>query len=268
MDPISKQEDSSTMSDEDDCSGDDDEQKAKGIGRRFCIERKQDQEEHQHRPKQQMASTGSRPKRARIDSDRDHRNRVEGNRRARTRVDYERSSGRSSRRRACSDQRRQVITIQISKNNDQPKAANQVEHPSEPHSHPNPQQLQQRSNPQPEGPVIFINPNFIKKFIEKSIELTSSTSNSNHQQHHNSPLAFPRNHVHSLHTANKMTANKMIEEIDFKTSPKEALQAASTMAIIRLVTECIEDDSKRDEKLNKTLAARLIDSLIHHNARP
>lgn len=38
------------------------------------------------------------------------------------------------------------------------------------------------------------------------------------------------------------------------------------MAVIRLVTECIQDDEKRDEKLNKLLAGRLMQQLLRTSA--
>lgn len=70
-------------------------------------------------------------------------------------------------------------------------------------------------------PVIHINPKLIKKFIEKSIKLTSNPSN----------------------------------------VASQSLKPAATMTIVRLVTECIEDDSKRDEKMNKVLVTRLLERL-------
>lgn len=106
----------------------------------------------------------------------------------------------------------------------------------------------------PKGPVIFINPNFIKKFVEKSIELSSSKlqscSSPSSKSSHGQPATT--------------SASKLNENIDFRTCPRESLQAAAAMAIIRLVTECIENARKRDERLNKVLVKRLIDALDRH----
>lgn len=95
---------------------------------------------------------------------------------------------------------------------------------------------------EPLGPVIFINPNLVKKFIAKSINLASSTAQTSSQ------TSFT-------------LSSDVIKDIDFKSSPEESLKAACTMAIIRLVTECIEDCNKRDEKFNKILASRLLEGL-------
>lgn len=108
-------------------------------------------------------------------------------------------------------------------------------------------------NKQPPQSVIYLNPKFIKRFIEKSIKLTSSSTADSSVQ--------TRNHVDDSNELKIAPKPIMIDEIDFSTSSKESIQAASTMAIIRIVTECIEDDSKRDERLNKVLISRLINRL-------
>lgn len=128
--------------------------------------------------------------------------------------DYERSSGR--RRKVAKEQRqRQIITITcVPIQKDQPK-----------------------------GPVIFINPNFIRRFIAKSINLASSREPSSSQ----TSVTIPPS---------------VIKDIDFKSSSQESLKAACTMAVIRLVTECIEDSNKRDEKFNKILVSRLLEGLV------
>lgn len=112
--------------------------------------------------------------------------------------------------------------------------------------------------------IIHINPKFIKKFIEKSMTMTSANS-SEAGPWPSTTRAKPENPgmPSSASTASsaQARATNMIENIDFKTSPHEALLAASTMAVIRLVTECIENDKKRDEKMNKVLVSRLIAGL-------
>lgn len=96
---------------------------------------------------------------------------------------------------------------------------------------------------QPIGPVIFINPNLVRKFIAKSINLASNREQTSSQ------------------TSFTITSS-VIQDIDFKNSSQESLKAACTMAIIRLVTECIEDSNKRDEKFNKILVSRLLEGLV------
>lgn len=98
---------------------------------------------------------------------------------------------------------------------------------------------------QPKGPVIFINPNFVRRFIAKSINFASSREPSSSQ----TSVTIPSN---------------VIKDIDFKNSSEESLKAACTMAVIRLVTECIEDSNKRDEKSNKILVSRLLEGLVGH----
>lgn len=95
---------------------------------------------------------------------------------------------------------------------------------------------------QPLGPVIFINPNLIRRFIAKSINLASNRESTSSQ-------------------SSLIVSPDVIKDIDFKNSPKDSLKAACTMAIIRLVTECIEDSNKRDENFNKVLVSRLLERL-------
>lgn len=121
-----------------------------------------------------------------------------------------------------------------------------------------PQSLKQvASLPPPKGPVIYINPRFIKKFIGKTIELANKTNGTCESSAQKQGM----NNKGSKKQISTSKESNMIDNIDFKTSPKESLQAASKMAVIRLVTECIEDSAKRDEELNKTLVSRLIDAL-------
>lgn len=90
--------------------------------------------------------------------------------------------------------------------------------------------------------VIFINPKFVKKFVEKSLKLNQQTDS---------------------HDAQKVGENSpnFTHNINFETIPKDCLHTAATMTVIRLVTECIQDDHKRDEKQNKVLVSRLIETL-------
>lgn len=110
----------------------------------------------------------------------------------------------------------------------------------------------------PKGPVIFISPNFIRRFVEKSFELSmqkrfqtsdQSTATASTMANQKSSATF---------------ANDKVECVDFRTCHNDVLQQAATMTVIRLVTECIEDARKRDERLNKTLVSRLIDALRKH----
>lgn len=88
----------------------------------------------------------------------------------------------------------------------------------------------------PHDSVIFVNPTFIKNFLKKATLM-----------------------MHPPGQDSKEAITDMpIEDVKFTDSPADAIQAAATMAIIRLVTECIGDDSKRDEKCNKMLASRLM----------
>lgn len=100
------------------------------------------------------------------------------------------------------------------------------------------------------GTVIHINPKFIQKFIEKSRELSSDgpTETSSASQTDTT--------VDSISDKTQGTALQR-----FGAYPRSTLQASAAMATIRLVTECIEDDSKRDEKMNKLLAIRLVEQL-------
>lgn len=248
---------SPASSEEEECSSD--EERSDGRRRRFCVER----------VKQSTPDNELPTKRARMEPNRNRPGifyRACGARRQRT------SHERLKQPEPDDDQPRPIEVITDS---DRSRANNyyiprasrrrQQQHHGQPH-HPQQHHLQpshpQQHNPQrhqsqeyqkvipvpiapPEkkeqetkGSVIFINPKFVKKFIEKSIKLTSSSS-----------------------TATNSSSASMIDNIDFKTSPKESVQAASTMAIIRLVTECIEDDSKRDEKLNKILVSRLVTAM-------
>lgn len=122
-------------------------------------------------------------------------------------------------------------------------------------------------NEEPIGPTIFINPKMIKKFIGKSIELASSSASqpANASTSQAKSSYYDTKNISTLPTtATTLSAPNFIDNIDLKTSPRESLQAAATMAIVRLVTECIRKDNKRDEKLNKILVARLIDQLTKH----
>lgn len=112
----------------------------------------------------------------------------------------------------------------------------------------------------PKGPVIYINPKFIKKFIEKSMKLSANCTSSKNTPSQMDNNSIP-NDTSRQNTPSTSQITNSIEQIEFKSCPKKCLQAASTMAIIRLVTECIQDDSKRSESLNKILISRLIDNL-------
>lgn len=126
------------------------------------------------------------------------------------------------------------------------------------------------------SPVIFINPSFVRRFLEKSLKLASLNAANNTARNFtqtkslldNTDLVSNSSNRTSCSTSDLVptsssSSTSMIEDLDFKTKPRESLKAASTMAIIRLVTECIEDTRKRDEKLNKTLVSQLIDKLVN-----
>lgn len=125
-------------------------------------------------------------------------------------------------------------------------------------------------------PVIYINPKFVKRFLEKSLELASLNDANNsirslatNKSSLDNNDAASRSANQTLCMASELvpipssSSTNMIEDIDFKTKPRESLKAASMMAIIRLVTECIEDTRKRDENLNRTLVSQLIDKLVY-----
>lgn len=112
----------------------------------------------------------------------------------------------------------------------------------------------------PKGPVIYVNPRFIKKFIEKSIKLSADFPSlavaTNHADNNSIPNDTSRHN-----TPSTSRVYESIDQIEFKTCSKKCIQAACTMAIIRLVTECIQDDKKQNESQNKILISRLIDNL-------
>lgn len=99
--------------------------------------------------------------------------------------------------------------------------------------------------------VIYVDPKIIKKFIEKSMKLSDPNlvdANARGIR----PNRFTKTYVNS----------SSIDTVDFKTCSKDLVMAGCTMAIIRLVTECVQDDKKRDEKLNKILVSRLMSKLL------
>lgn len=110
----------------------------------------------------------------------------------------------------------------------------------------------------PKGPVIFISPNFIRRFVGKSIELSMQKRVQNSDLSTNTTSTFPDQRAPTI------SVNTRVENVDFRTCQNDVLQPAATMAVIRLVTECIEDARKRDERLNKALVARLMDALRRH----
>lgn len=232
-----------SLTSDDDCS-EDDEKSLSGRRRRFCIERKQDS----------TPSSSKSTKKLRLDKpethptypirDRFNEGRINGRRRKSIQYPYSRQSFSNYPHRHQQSQ--------------QPIKRQGLSHIEAP---PKLKPVLPKEKPE-KGPVIFINPKFVKKFIEKSLKLASSTSTSAKcsSTNKNSPASEGLNPP----TPTTSVAIPMIDEIDFKTSSKECLQAASTMAVIRLVTECIEDDSKREEKLNKILISRLIDELDQH----
>lgn len=101
------------------------------------------------------------------------------------------------------------------------------------------------------APVIFINPKFIKKFVDKSLKFSSN----------------PLGDMTSIETQQEgVETNAVDREIAMQESclgicPKNSLQAAAMMTVVRLVTECIEDVSKRDEKMNRELANRILENM-------
>lgn len=105
----------------------------------------------------------------------------------------------------------------------------------------------------PQESVIFINPRFIKKFVEKSMKLGSMTTTANLSSHAGTEQ--------TKSPAAATSSSTVIKDIDFDSCPQESLQAAATMTIVRLVAECIQDDYRRDERLNKVLIGRLMDKL-------
>lgn len=225
-----------TSDEEDDCS-EDDEKSSEGRRRRFCIERKLQQQ-------QQTGPSGSKPKRSRLDQTDQHKSKPQ--------INYVRTSER--RKKVRVDNRPSSAKVFQTANNNKPERIKQQQ--IQP-----PQELQE--------PVIYINPKFIKKFIEKSIKLTHPSTSSATTTDQRTSVKSNTDSSSTSHNIISPASSSMIEDIDFKTSSRESLQAASTMAIIRLVTECIEDDNKRDEKLNKTLVSRLIDGLssnIRHSS--
>lgn len=153
---------------------------------------------------------------------------------------------------------------------------------------------QTQNEQKPKGLVIYINPKFVRKFIEKSLQLsqvTNSTPPSKGSAGIPSDGASTSSIVANLPNANQTSSGPtsaaddqqqqlqlqqtshgpttttiaLNDKIDFKTTPREALQSASTMTIVRLVTESIQADFKRNERLNKVLVMRLIDQLVNND---
>lgn len=222
------------ISDEDDCSGED--ERIEDRRRRFCIERKQ----------QLLPEEGSsKVKRPRTTANRGRGtlHPYHGRHPTRRRRPFLEPRHRSSR---------QIIPVEI---NDSLSDFNKVNCINNRAKESINTALLNESNPT--DPVIFINPKFIKRFVEKSIQLTITATQPN----------LSKVESNSLNEAATSAQTCMLDEIDFRKSTRESLQAAATMAIIRLVTECIENDNKRDERLNKILVNRLIDTLVTHGNR-
>lgn len=102
----------------------------------------------------------------------------------------------------------------------------------------------------PKKTVIYLNPEFVKRLVEKSTAYLSRKIDIN--------ASSESTTMDLLQSGNN---SKTLDEIDLKSSDIETLRTASSMAIVRLVTESIRDDSKRDGSLNKNLAARLLNIL-------
>lgn len=107
-------------------------------------------------------------------------------------------------------------------------------------------------------PVIYINPKFIRKFVDKSMQLSSDkalASSSECSQHMQRFSKTFNRKSKMIESANNSQA------LDMNSIPVQTLQAVSAMVVVRLVTECVQNDSKRDERLNKVIAARLVDAI-------
>ena len=113
----------------------------------------------------------------------------------------------------------------------------------------------------PKDTIIHINPKFIKRFIEKSIQLNSLNATTSCQKQEQSQEELTATQMPQAIKSLAKDKQSSSSKYDFQDCSTESLQAAATMSVIRLVTECIEDDQKRDEKCNKLLAKRLIDQL-------
>lgn len=231
-------------SDDDDCSCDED--KPDGRRRRFCIERKQ--REEQQKQKTNLAQHKPHPIKPNL-----------------FRIRKLSKLNHSLNRNAIKNQLGKTSVIARKKINISNSTLPPQSHRFVPTNTSDRLELAKRTS---EGPVIFINPKFIQRFLEKSLKLASSNVTNNSTRNFakfKSPMENTDlvNQKQSSNFASPSTS--MVENSDFKTKPRETLKAASTMAIIRLVTECIEDTRKRDEKLNKTLVSQLIDKLINRD---
>lgn len=235
MDLVSNKESDSNITDEDECSQDDD--RADGGGRRrFCNERaKQQQNQKQHhkqpvRPSPNASSSQSSNKRQRL-------------------IENAKTSVMSSQYKLKQTNR---ATTSVCRRTPYPLARPcPIRRPSMPYgTRPKPQSDANRrcitkkvfnttNQPAPHDTVIYVNPKFIKKFLLKAMVMMYPTD-----------------------VAKQVVTNREpVDSLSFQHYPADALQAAATMYIVRLVTECIEDDSERDEKSNKVLSTRLMSKM-------
>jgi len=104
-----------------------------------------------------------------------------------------------------------------------------------------------------EDTVIYLNPAFVKKFAELSTRLKSP------QQLESSERISPPTVDNARSTDRDSPSHNGATSIN--TFSKESIRAAATMAIIRLVTECIENDGHRDEHMNRSLVDQLVEKV-------
>lgn len=248
----------SPSSTEDDVS--DEERESEGRRRRLCIERKQEHE----------AQTSPRPannyKRPRIYEARQRPNQQSFG------YSHQRRpfQGQTSRR-----QRSHLIPVTMGRQPSKSKPKDCIAQTSQEASMPslvascakvklNKPTISEGSNSsnqtEPKEPVIYINPRFVQRFVDKSMQLSSNNSSAQH-------LGTETNVKMHRFSKTFNSKSKMIESanngtlLDVNSIPVQSLQAASAMVVVRLVTECIQNNSKRDERLNKVIAARLVDAI-------
>lgn len=143
-------------------------------------------------------------------------------------------------------QRRQIISVPI-----KPASPIESKRPVDTAIRPKPIE----SAPKPKGPVIYINPKFVIKLLRKSIDLAPTSVTTDETSHDLKSQSTEQHCAPSTCKSSDAQSNRC-------SISKESLQAASTMAVIRIVTECIENDIKRDEKANKVLISRLLSELV------
>jgi hypothetical protein len=229
MDLDTSRESESQLTDEEDCDQDGDMEDG-GRRRRFCNERAQQKQQQQKQQQPNKSSLIAGPS--------------QSSNKRRKPNDSAKSSVMSSRYRAASSFSRKapypVARGPLPRRSFQPSYGTRTKRPSNGEQRCTTKKVFNTTNqPVPHDTVIHINPLFIKRFLKKAMIMQ-----------------------HATDPDTKQLATSMADDsFSFKQSPEDALQAAATMAIIRLVTECIEVDLKRDEKANKILAGRLMQQM-------